>query len=59
MKKTGIGFIPTDIAWLAGLLEGEGSFSIKNVSAEISIAMSDKDILDRAAQLTRIQCPTK
>ena len=42
-----------DIAWLAGLLDGEGSFSvIANGSAPgIKLGMKDKDIVERAALL--------
>jgi len=38
-----------DIAWLAGLLEGEGCFFITPDNAPvISLAMSDKDIIEKA-----------
>lgn len=49
-----------DAAWLAGLLEGEGSFIVgSTVSSNgytsyrtrISLAMTDKDVVDRAAVL--------
>lgn len=45
-----------DIAWLAGILEGEGSFSLKtnrgyNGTICISIQMTDKDIMDRCAAI--------
>lgn len=51
--------LPTDIAWLAGLLEGEGSFMVwKNHKPKktyfyptISVNMTDKDIIDRVANL--------
>jgi DNA-binding transcriptional regulator YiaG len=44
-----------DLAWLAGLLEGEGSFlkappSSPN-SPRISLEMTDKDVVERAASL--------
>lgn len=46
----------TEIAWLAGLLEGEGSFLIQrrgNWRSQIwvSIQMSDKDVIERALQV--------
>lgn len=43
-----------DIYWLAGLLEGEGCFGLsgsKGGSARISLNMTDKDIVERAASL--------
>jgi hypothetical protein len=45
----------TELAWLAGLLEGEGSFlkappSSPN-SPRVSLEMTDKDVVDRAAAL--------
>jgi len=39
-----------DIAWLAGLLEGEGSFWF-NGSPRVKVAMTDRDIIQRAANL--------
>src|SRR4051812_3654464 len=44
----------TDIAWLAGLLEGEGSFSIleNGTAPQIKLAMNDSDIVQRAKFLT-------
>jgi hypothetical protein len=44
----------TDIeaAWLAGLLEGEGCFRRSECNAfQISLEMTDKDIVERAAKL--------
>lgn len=42
----------TDIAWLAGLLEGEGSFIVQKVRAPyISVQMTDKDIIQRVADM--------
>ena len=45
----------TDLAWLAGLLEGEGSFLKAPPSSpncpRISLEMTDKDIVERAAAL--------
>lgn len=42
-----------DLYWLAGLLEGEGSFTIKanKISVCISVEMTDKDIIERAANI--------
>ena len=44
-----------DLAWLAGLLEGEGSFLKAPPSnpncPRISLEMTDKDIVERAAAL--------
>lgn len=40
-----------ELAWLGGLLEGEGSFGIKNGSPRIQLAMTDKDVVDRAAKI--------
>lgn len=40
-----------DIAWLAGLLEGEGSFRMSERSIAIPVTMTDRDIVERAATL--------
>lgn len=40
-----------DLAWLAGFLEGEGSFHTSKTYACISAHSCDKDVLDRAASL--------
>lgn len=45
-----------DIAWLAGILEGEGCFKIQSSggykgSIAIALQMTDKDIVDRVANL--------
>ena len=40
-----------DIAWLGGLLEGEGSFMIKKGCPIIALQTTDEDILTRAAKL--------
>ena len=52
--------IDTDVAWLAGLIEGEGSFMVKRVRPDkewwgltIQIGMTDQDVIDRVAAL----CP--
>jgi hypothetical protein len=41
----------TDVAWLAGLLEGEGSFGRKNGVPDVNLGMMDRDIVDRAGAL--------
>ena len=53
----------TDIAWLAGLYEGEGCFSIKSrknrpsgtapPTIEVRLEMSDEDIIQRVANLVQ------
>lgn len=45
-----------DWAWLAGLLEGDGSFErvkngVKTIAPTIRIAMLDKDIIERVARI--------
>ena len=40
-----------DIAWLAGLIEGEGCFTKCRESIRISIAMTDKDVIQRVADM--------
>lgn len=50
-----------DVAWLAGLLEGEGSFSTMTVKHRlrtkrritVSVMMTDEDVLRRAAGFMR------
>lgn len=42
-----------DIAWLAGLLEGEGAFGMSDRSLCVKILMTDRDIIERAAALLR------
>lgn len=43
---------PTDLAWLAGLLEGEGCFSYRaGCTPTISVGMADRDVMDRVAVL--------
>ena len=45
----------TDVAWLAGLLEGEGSFyvyvGVRRLRPTISISMTDRDVVERATHL--------
>ena len=40
------------VAWLAGLLEGEGSFVLCANRIAISLAMTDKDTIDKVCALT-------
>lgn len=40
-----------EIAWLAGLLEGEGCFGYYNSAPSIQLQMTDEDIVIRAATL--------
>jgi hypothetical protein len=48
---------PIDVAWLAGLLEGEGSFFVqkrpdrRRDQARVYLAMTDEDVVRRAASL--------
>jgi hypothetical protein len=42
-----------DIAWLAGLLEGEGRFSKRGNCVTIQLYMSDRDVVERAARLLK------
>lgn len=47
-----------DIYWIAGLLEGEGWFGItQNHALVISIAMSDLDVMEKAARLLKVNPP--
>ncbi len=43
-----------DVAWLAGLLEGEGCFheghTGRTLTPQVEVAMADKDIIERVAQ---------
>lgn len=50
-----------DIAWLAGLLEGEGSFSVVSFMPKIQLSMTDEDIVQRAASIlgTNVTGPYK
>jgi len=42
---------PVEIAWLAGLIEGEGNISINGRSLTLRIKMGDRDVVNRAANL--------
>ena len=52
-----------EVAWLAGILEGEGSFHLMpSGSARISIAMTDKDVIEKIHRLlpkSRMYGPVK
>lgn len=42
-----------DIAWLAGLIEGEGCIRVHNIrNPRITVEMTDKDIIDRLQSIT-------
>lgn len=45
------GITPMDVAWLAGLVEGEGNISINGRSLTLRIKMGDRDVISRAADL--------
>ena len=40
-----------DLRWLAGLLEGEGHFGFHNRKAQVSLQMTDRDVVERAAKI--------
>ena len=42
---------PRDIAWAAGLFEGEGSFGTRPQGITASITMTDRDVIDRFSAL--------
>jgi len=43
-----------EIGWLAGLLEGEGCFSTYQKLPRISVAMTDRDVIERVAMLLEV-----
>jgi hypothetical protein len=43
---------PTQIAWAAGLFEGEGSFFMDGKQPVMEIGMTDLDVIQRFADLT-------
>lgn len=47
-----------DICWLAGILEGEGCFSINTSTIRISFTSTDRDIAERVAHLlkAKVKC---
>jgi ribosomal protein L30E len=46
--------IRDEIIWLAGLLEGEGCFSFLSNLPVIQLNMTDKDVVERAAQIFKV-----
>lgn len=44
---------PRSVAWVAGLLEGEGTFSVNAGHPRVSIEMTDRDVLERACEVMR------
>jgi|SRR6266850_540595 len=42
-----------DLAWIAGILEGEGHFRLGTTSPNISLQMSDLDIIEKFRNLTK------
>jgi hypothetical protein len=44
---------PEEVAWLAGILEGEGSF-LSGASIGITVAMTDQDVIQRLQSLTGV-----
>lgn len=51
---TSNGATKLDIAWAAGLFEGEGCFTINSKSPACILASSDKDVLERFVQIVGI-----
>lgn len=50
-REASVTITPIDIAWLAGLIEGEGNISINGRSLTLRIKMGDRDVISRAADL--------
>jgi hypothetical protein len=51
---------PEDLAWLAGIIEGEGCIHItKTSSILLKVSMTDKDIVERVATLLDTHVTTK
>jgi hypothetical protein len=47
---------PVDVAWVAGLLEGEGCFALlKTNTAKINLNMTDRDVVERFAALVGVK----
>lgn len=42
---------PLQVAWLAGILEGEGSFGFYRKKATVAITMTDEDVIARVSLL--------
>ena len=45
-----IGLNPYQLGWLAGLLEGDGSFTNDGIGPRIQVRMTDKDTVARVAK---------
>jgi len=43
----------SNIAWLAGLLEGEGAFTICGGGVAIGLNMTDRDVVERSARMVK------
>lgn len=49
------GWTPENIAWVAGIIEGEGSFHYTEKTARrLRIRMTDKDVLDKIKSILKI-----
>ncbi len=49
-----------DVAWLAGLLEGEGSFVVRPKNTPyISLKMNDKDVVEKAGAMMNVSVSKK
>lgn len=51
MERGSSAITPIDIAWLAGLIEGEGNISVNGRSITIRVKMTDQDVIARASEL--------
>jgi len=62
MKEIELGLTEIEVAWLAGLLEGEGSFHFtmtgNTPALRIQLAMTDRDIVERVAKIFSITITT-
>lgn len=43
-----------EIAWVAGIIEGEGTFAVRNNSAWIRVGMSDEDTIQKLQAITGV-----
>src|ERR1700739_4570225 len=59
VETDGPGWSKTDIAWVAGLLEGEGYFAIKTTGhyrrPHVQLRMTDKDVVEKFAALVGLK----
>lgn len=44
----------SDLLWIAGLLEGEGSFTVHKTGAQIQCQMTDKDVIHKLHAVTGV-----